>query len=180
MGARWAGRHPAIGVAAVTFLALLVAAGVRSAPSVMMVPLQLHFGWSRAEVSLTSAIGIFLYGLVGPFAAALMLSFGIRRTMLLGLMLMALATLASLGMTRSWHYLLSWGVISGLGSGAVASVLAAAVVGRWFAQRQGLMMGLLSASTATGSLVFLPVLAWLSGPARWQPDGPGGRAHRSG
>jgi fucose permease len=104
--------HRAIPVTAVTFLCLLVAAGLRSAPSVMMMPLQLHFGWDRATVSLTSAVGIFLYGLVGPFAAALMLSLGIRRTMLGGLALMALGTLLSRFMTESWHYLLTWGVIS--------------------------------------------------------------------
>lgn len=160
--------HRAFLVCAVTFLCLLVAAGLRSAPSVMMMPLQLHFGWDRATVSLTSAVGIFLYGLVGPFAAALMLSLGIRRTMLGGLALMALGTLLSRFMTESWHYLLTWGVISGLGSGAIANVLGATITNRWFAKRQGLVMGLLSASTATGALIFLPFLAWLTRAGEWQ------------
>jgi MFS family permease len=159
----------AIGVLGVTFAALLVSAGVRSAPSVLMVPLGLHFGWDRATISATSAVGIVLYGLVGPFAAALMMSFGIRRTMAGGLLLMGLATLASQFMSQSWHYMLTWGVLSGLGSGAVASVLGAAVVARWFAKRQGLAMGVLSASTATGSLIFLPVLAWLTSTGAWLP-----------
>ena len=162
-------RQRAIAVLAVTFFALLVSAGVRSAPSVLMVPLSLHFGWDRATISATSAVGIVLYGLVGPFAAALMMSFGIRRTMASGLLLMGLATLASQFMSQSWHYLLTWGVLSGLGSGAVASVLGAAVVARWFAKRQGLAMGVLSASTATGSLIFLPVLAWLTSTGTWLP-----------
>jgi predicted MFS family arabinose efflux permease len=60
-------------------------------------------------------------------------------------------------------------VISGVGSGAVASVLGAAVVNRWFATRQGLVMGMLTASTATGALVFLPVLAWLAEGGAWRP-----------
>ena len=156
-------------VVAVTFLALLVAAGLRSAPGVMMVPLELHFGWDRATISASAAIGIFLYGLVGPFAAALMLSFGIKRTMLAGLALMSVSTFASLWMSEPWHYVLTWGVLSGIGSGAVASVLGAAVVNRWFATRQGLVMGMLTASAATGSLVFLPFLAWLSQLGAWQP-----------
>jgi MFS family permease len=154
---------------AVTFLALLVSAGLRSAPGVMMVPLELHFGWDRATISASAAIGIFLYGMVGPLAAALMLSFGIKRTMLLGLALMASSTFASLWMTQPWHYVLSWGVISGVGSGAVASVLGAAVVNRWFATRQGLVMGMLTASAATGALIFLPFLAWLSRTGAWAP-----------
>lgn len=102
-------------------------------------------------------------------AAALMLSIGIRRTMLGGLALMALATFASLWMRAPWQYVLTWGVFSGIGSGAVASVLGAAVVNRWFATRQGLIMGLLSASTATGSLIFVPYLAWLSSFGAWEP-----------
>ncbi|AHE55970.1 MFS transporter [Sphingomonas sanxanigenens] len=156
-------------VIAATFVALLVSAGLRATPGVIMQPLELHFGWDRATISLAAAIGIFLYGLVGPFAAALMVSFGIRRTMLAGLALMAGATFASLWMTEPWHYVLSWGVLSGIGSGAVASVLGAAIVNRWFATRQGLVMGLLSASTATGALVFLPLLAWLSSAGAWRP-----------
>jgi MFS family permease len=161
--------HPAIVVVAVTFVALLVSAGLRSTPGVMMQPLELYFGWDRATISFSAAIGILLYGLVGPFAAALMMSFGIKRTMLAGLALMSASTFASQWMSAPWHYVLSWGVLSGIGSGAVASVLGAAVVNRWFATRQGLVMGLLSASTATGALVFLPVLAWLSEGGAWRP-----------
>ena len=155
--------------AGITFIALLVSAGLRSAPSVMMQPLEMHFGWDRATTSTAAAIGLMLYGLVGPFAAAVMLSFGIRRTMLAGLVLMSVSTAASLWMTEPWHYVLSWGVFSGVGSGAVASVLGAAVVNRWFATRQGLVMGMLTASTATGALVFLPMLAWLSEGGAWRP-----------
>jgi sugar phosphate permease len=163
------GQRYALVVAATTFLALLVAAGLRSAPSVLILPLQVSFGWDRATVSLAAAIGIFLYGLVGPFAAALMQTIGIRRTMLLGLGLMAVSTLSSLMMTEPWQYVLTWGVVSGIGSGAVAPVLGAAVVNRWFAARQGLVMGVLTASTATGALVFLPLMAAMSGAGQWRP-----------
>lgn len=156
-------------VAALTFASLLVAAGLRGAPSVLMVPLQADFGWSRAAVSAAAAVGIFLYGLVGPFAAALMQTLGIRRTLLGGLVLMAASTFASLFMTSAWEYVLTWGFISGIGSGAVASVLRAAVVNRWFARNQGLVMGMLTASTATGSLVFLPLMASLTGGQAWKP-----------
>lgn len=156
-------------VAAITFIALLVSAGLRSAPGVMMLPLELHFGWDRATISAAAAIGILLYGLVGPFAAALMLTIGIKRTMIAGLVLMSVSTFASLWMSHPWQYVLSWGVFSGVGSGAVASVLGAAVVNRWFATRQGLVMGMLTASTATGALVFLPLLAWLAEGGAWRP-----------
>ena len=161
--------HYAFVVLAATFLSLLAAAGLRSAPSVLMLPLQHAFGWDRGTVSATAGVGILLYGLVGPFAAALMQSFGIKRVLLVGLGLMAAASFASLFMTAPWQYLLTWGVVSGIGSGAVGGVLGAAVVNRWFAHRQGLMMGILTASTATGSLIFLPFMAHLSEVGGWRP-----------
>jgi len=156
-------------VLGLTFLALLAAAGLRAAPSVLMAPLQMAFGWSRSTVSAAAAVGILLYGLMGPFAAALMQTFGVKRVLTAGLSLMAASTFASLFMTQAWQYILTWGVVSGVGSGAVASVLGAAVVNRWFARRQGLMMGILTASTSTGSLVFLPLMARLSEVGGWRP-----------
>lgn len=166
---RATGQGYAFVVIAITFVALLVAAALRSAPSVLILPLESHFRWDRATISFAAATGILLYGLVGPFAAALMQSIGIRRTMIGGLLLMAGSSLASLWMTESWHYILSWGVISGIGSGAIAPVLGATIVNRWFAARRGLMMGLLTASTATGALLFLSAMAWLTRNGAWQP-----------
>lgn len=156
-------------VVGVIFLALLAAAGLRAAPAVLMQPMEQAFGWSREITSLSAAVGIFLYGLVGPFSAALMESVGIRRTLMGALALMGMAILASTQMTQPWHLILTWGVLSGLGSGCVATVLAATVVTRWFATRRGVVMGLLTASTATGSLIFLPAMAALASHGGWQP-----------
>lgn len=161
--------HPAILVLAVTFLAMLVSAGVRSAPAVLILPFEMHFGWSRAAVSFGAASGILLYGLTAPFAAALMHQVGIRKTMLCGLALMTISSFASLWMHEYWQFMLTWGLLSGIGSGAVASVLGAAIVNRWFSARRGLAMGLLGASTATGSLAIVPILAWLSTEGDWKP-----------
>src|SRR5690349_5967826 len=104
--------HPAMLVIGVTFFALLFSAVLRLAPGVMMLPLEMSLGWDRATISFSAALGIFLYGLVGPFAAALMLSVGIKRTMMAGLALMAASTFASQWMTMPWQYVLSWGVLS--------------------------------------------------------------------
>ncbi|WP_315926124.1 MFS transporter [Mesorhizobium sp. SP-1A] len=163
------GQRYAFVVVAVIFLALLAAAGLRSAPSVMMVPLEQSFGWRRDVISLAAAIGIFLYGLAGPFAAALMERIGLRRTLLAALALMSASTLVSLFMTAPWQLIATWGVLSGVGSGAVATVLGATIVNRWFKTNRGLVMGLMSASSATGMLIFLPVLASLAEHGGWRP-----------
>ncbi|MET0263126.1 MAG: MFS transporter [Rariglobus sp.] len=151
--------HYAWVVAAVTFVTLLVSAGGRSAAGVLLLPLGNEFQWSRATVSSIVSVNILLYGLVGPFAAAFYQRIGLRRTMLIALAMIAVGYTASTFATRYWHFLLSWGVLVGLGSGMVAIVLGASVANRWFTARRGLVMGLLTASTATGQLVFLPWMA---------------------
>ena len=163
------GQKYAFVVVGVIFFSLLVAAGMRATPGVLILPLESAFGWTRDVVSLSAALGIFLYGLVGPFAAALMQGFGIRRTLMSALALMSLSAFLSSYMTESWHLLLTWGVLSGLGSGCVAIVLGATVVNRWFATNRGLVMGMLTASTATGTLVFLPGLAAIAEGGGWRP-----------
>jgi len=163
------GQNYAFVVIAVIFLALLSAAGLRSTPGVLMLPLQQAFGWNVGLISSSAAIGIFLYGLAGPFAAAVMQRFGIRRTVLGALALMSASTGASYFMTAPWQLFLSWGLLSGIGSGAVANVLGATIVNRWFTTNRGLVMGLLTASTATGTLIFMPGLAALVAWGGWQP-----------
>jgi predicted MFS family arabinose efflux permease len=151
------------------FVCLLVSAGVRGAVGVLMVPWQDAFGWSRATIALAAAIGIFLYGLVGPFAAALIQRFGVRRVMLIALAMVSAATASSMFMTKPWQLMLSWGVVSGLGTGCLANVLGAIIATRWFTTNRGLAMGLLTASTATGTLIFTPVLSAIATSAGWRP-----------
>lgn len=71
--------HYAWIVAAVTFLALIVSAAVRSAPGILIVPLEQEFGWSRATISLAVSVNLLLYGLIGPFAAGLINRYGLRK-----------------------------------------------------------------------------------------------------
>jgi MFS family permease len=163
------GARYAFVVIGVVFTCLLVSAGVRGAVGVLMIPWQDAFGWTRATIALAAAIGIFLYGLIGPFAAALIQRFGVRRVMLIALAMVAAATATSVFMTRPWQLILTWGVISGLGTGCLANVLGAIIATRWFTTNRGLVMGLLTASTATGTLIFTPVLSVIATSAGWRP-----------
>ena len=160
--------HYAWVVAAVTFAVLLTAAGVRSTPGVLMVPLETEFGWSRATISFAVAVNIFLYGLAGPFAAAIIERFGLRRTIMTALAIIATGVALTPLMQQSWQLVLLWGVVVGSGSGVTALVLGATVASRWFSQRRGLVVGVLTASTATGQLVFLPLFAALAESYGWR------------
>ncbi len=153
--------HYAWVVAAVTFGVLLTAAGIRSTPGVLIVPLEAEFGWSRSTISFAVALNIFLYGLAGPFAAAILERFGLRRTIMTALAVIATGVALTPLMEQSWQLMLLWGVVVGSGSGVTALVLGATVAARWFEKNRGLVVGVLTASTATGQLVFLPLFARL-------------------
>jgi MFS family permease len=148
---------------------LLSAAAVRATPGVLFLPLENEFGWSRSTVSLAISVNILLYGLVGPFAGALMQQLGVRRTTLIALALLATGVSLATLVSRPWQLVLLWGVVVGTGSGMAALVLGATIVNRWFVARRGLAMGILTASTATGQLIFLPILAALIGRQGWRP-----------
>lgn len=154
-------------VAAVTFLTMLVSAGALGAPGVLIVPLQKEFGWSTAAISSALAFRLILFGLMGPFAAAFMNRFGLRPVIVTALALILAGFLGSLFMTELWHLLLLWGVVVGFGTGLIAMVLAATVATRWFTDKRGLVLGLLSASSATGQLIFLPLMAELTERYGW-------------
>ena len=160
--------HPAWIVAAVAFLALLGAAAFRAAPSVLILPLEQEFGWTRTELSLAITVNLILFGLTAPFAAALMARFGLRRVTTAALVLIALGAAVSVFATAPWMLVLTWGVMVGLGTGSMALVFAATVAERWFVQRRGLVVGILSAGTATGQLIFLPIVAVLVAEQGWR------------
>lgn len=155
-------------IVAVTFITMLGAAGIRATPGVLILPLEQEFGWDRATISLAISVNLVLFGLCGPFAAAVMERIGMRAMMGGALLLLATAVGLTSLMTAPWHLVLLWGVLVGLGSGAMAGWIAATVSNRWFVQRRGLVVGILTVANATGQLIFLPTLASLSVAAGWR------------
>jgi MFS family permease len=151
-----------------TFLTMLVTAGAMGAPGVLIKPLQDEFGWSTSSISSALAIRLLLFGLMGPFAAAFMNRFGVRNVIIFALITIGVGFVGSFYMTALWQLLLFWGIVVGLGTGMTAMVLAATVSTRWFTKRRGLVVGMLSASSATGQLVFLPLMAELTERYGWR------------
>ncbi len=160
--------HYGWAVIAATFLTMLATAGAMGSAGVMIGPLQQEFGWSNADISSALAVRLVLYGLMGPFAAAFMNRFGVRKVVTAALIMISVGLLGSLLMREVWQLVLLWGVIVGLGTGTTALVLGATVATRWFSARRGLVVGMLTASNATGQLIFLPLLASLSTALGWR------------
>jgi MFS family permease len=160
--------HYAWIVLVVVFCAMLAGVGVRAAPGVMILPLQRAFGWDVSTISGAVSVNIILLGVLGPFLTGLVDVVGLKRTIIGCMALLAIATGLSIFMTAPWQLFLTWGLLVGIGSGAGAVGIAAAVANRWFTERNGLAMGLLSAANAAGQLIFLPLLAMLAESYGWQ------------
>lgn len=161
--------HRAWYVAAVTFVTIIGAAAFRSLPGLLIDPLHAEFGWSRATIGAAVSVNLALYGLTAPFAAALMDRFGIRRVVAVALTVIALGAGLTVWMTAPWQLVLCWGLLVGLGSGSMALAFAATVTGRWFTSRRGLVSGILTAASASGQLIFLPLLSWIVEHHHWRP-----------
>jgi MFS family permease len=160
--------HVAWVVAAVSFIAILGAAGFRSVPGVMMNPLHHEFGWSHGVVGLAMSVNMTLFGLTAPFAAALMDRFGVRPVLSAALLLIASGSALSVTMTASWQLVLLWGVLVGVGTGSISMGFVAIVAARWFEARRGLVTGVLTAASATGQLIFLPIVAEVTTRHGWR------------
>lgn len=156
---------------AAAFVTLVGAAGFRSAAGVLVDPLRDEFGWSRSTVGAAVSINVILFGLMGPFAAALQLRFGLRRVTMAALVAIGLGGLATTQMSSPIHLFIVWGVVVGAGSGCMATVFASTVASRWFVAHRGLVTGALTAASASGQLVFLPVLTNLAEDHGWRTVG---------
>ena len=160
--------HPAWFAAGVTFITLAITAGFRSASSVLIIPLEEAFGWGREQVSLAVAINVLVYGLVAPFAAALMERFGIRRVVMSALFSVSVGAGLTIFMNAPWQLMALWGFVVGASTGSLALVFAATVANRWFVEKRGLVIGALTASSATGQLIFLPGLSHIAEMNGWK------------
>ena len=162
---RW---HYAWVIAGVTFLTMLSASAALGLPGAFLRPLGEEFGWNTEQISTALAIRFVLFGLMGPFSALFIERFGLRPIMAGALLSVAGGLGLSTQMSEVWHLILLWGVLLGLGSGLIALVLGAVVANRWFEQRRGLVLGMLTASVATGQLLFLPLATWLIEVVGWR------------
>lgn len=160
--------HYAWVIVVVTFLVLLVAAGVRAAPGVLIKPLEGDFGWDRASISLAVALSFIAFGLGAPLSGSLVDRFGPTRIMLGGLLLIGAGLAPLVWLRELWQLHLLWGVVVGIGTGAVTNVLGATIVLRWFRTHRGVVVGAFAAASSAGQLLFIPLLAWIVLADSWR------------
>ena len=155
-------------IVALSFTTTLIAAGIRSSPSVLIHPFESEFGWNRAAIASAISLNLFLYGAAAPVSGRLLDRYGPRVVMLGSLSLLILGVSGTIFMTELWHLILLWGIVVGLGAGGASSVLSATVAQRWFVARRGLVLGILNSASSTGQLIFFPVLMTVIVHSGWR------------
>ena len=152
----------------ITFFSIIVAGIVISSSGVFINAFENEFGWDRSVIALSFAVSLFLYGISGPFMAALLEGLGVKKMMLLSMVTLILGSSLTLIMNQSWQLIIIWGLIIGLGASLFLTVISPYISNHWFGKRRGLALGILSASTATGQLVLLPILAAIIEHYSWR------------
>lgn len=171
-------RHPPLAIAlgrrgvhygwvmvALTFLYVVFSSAAMGVPSVLIIPMSKDLGWSIGELSAPQGLRLALFGLAAPLAGGLMLRYGPRRMVALSGVLLIAGLGVSMATTEKWQLWIGMGVLLGLAPGLTAMQLNAVIAARWFVAHRGLVVGLLGGAIATGTLIFMPLAAWIA--ERW-------------
>ncbi len=160
--------HYAWVIVILTFAMLMINAGVRSIPSIIMKPLETEFSWSRAHVSAAIAISFVTFGLGGPLGGKLIDKYNSKVVMTTGLTLIGAGLGLMLPMTTNWQLNVFWGILVGLGTGVSGTVIGAVVAERWFVKQRGIVLGVFSSASSLAQMLFFPLLAALTAGYGWR------------
>jgi MFS family permease len=155
-------------IVALAFAYGLSASTAMTVPGILILPIAKEFGWTIGDVSSAMALRLFLFGAMAPFAGAFLVRYGLRRMMQISACLLVVGLALAISMTTKWQLWASIGILLGVAPGLTALVVNATIAGRWFTQRRGLVVGILSSAIASGQLLFLPGAAWLSTHYGWR------------
>src|SRR3984957_7508940 len=153
---------------ALTLCFVICSSAVMSIPGILLVPLSKESGWSIGELSGPLGLRMALFGIIAPFAGALMLRYGPRNVVSASAALLILGIVLAMTTRTKWQLWLSFGTILGIAPGLTALALTTTIATRWFTERRGLVLGLMGAGTATGQLIFLTPAAWLTEHYGWR------------
>ena len=151
-----------------TFLTTVCTSAATTLPGVLLLPMMAEFGWARADIASAMGLMLIMFAVAAPFGGGMMLRYGLRRVVIASAIMTTAALLGTTQVSARWQLLITFGLLLGTAAGMVALALSATVANRWFAQRRGLAMGILTAAFAAGQLSFVPFAAWLATHYGWR------------
>jgi MFS family permease len=146
----------------------LVARGVPETFAVFLLPVQKGLGVSRADITLTYSVYMVAYGVSGPLAGQLVDRLGARAAYGFGLLSLGSSYLLAGFATELWHYLVTVGLLGGLGAASLGMIVASALLSRWFMTRIGSIMSLPYAAIGAGMLMLPPLTQVLISRYDWR------------
>ncbi|MDG2405269.1 MAG: MFS transporter [Paracoccaceae bacterium] len=152
----------------IVFITSFCSAAVSSVPQIIIVPMTQEFGWNISDVSVATALMYLILAMLCPFGPALILKIGMKNVVLISVVLEILGLFFTVVSYEKWHLLFSIGVCLGVASGIIGLGLSSIVAVRWFNFKRGLVLGIMGSAFAAGSLLFLPLMAWITTSYNWK------------
>lgn len=129
-------------------------------------PLQKKFGWSQTQLNLSLTFA-FISGILAPFVGRLSDRFGTRPVMFVSLLFIATGFALRPLISELWHwYLFSSLVYAGFPGATVLP--SGKMVGIWFPDKRGTVMGAVTAGNNFGGVTMPPLAAGIIAFASWQ------------
>ena len=141
--------------------------GARYSFSLIYPNLLEQFHWSRDATAAMLSFHILAYGIAAPIAGALVDRIGPKKTMGLGVILLAIGTTAAGFSNELWHFYLSFGLVMGTGLSLAGSVPFTRIVSNWFVAKRGLALSFMFVGTGGGFILF-PLIAILIEKVGWR------------
>ncbi|MDC1383859.1 MFS transporter [Candidatus Puniceispirillum sp.] len=155
-------------MACLAFFTTVFSSTAITTPSIILLSIAEHHGWAISDVSKSLALMFLILAVMAPFGSALMLRIGVIKVVIISGTLMISGLVITIFASEKWHLLIGIGVFLGTASGILGLGLAATVALRWFEEKKGLVVGILTSGFAAGQLIFVPLIGWLTTIVDWR------------
>ena len=150
-------------VAVSGFVMVVTAVPIFQASAVWAVALESQFGWTRTQLGLALSFTRVEGSLTGPIAGYLVDRMGARFMVFTGLIILTVGFFLFSRVENLWMFYLAYFIMS-VGQGQAGWLTVMTLLNHWFVRHRGLAMGLAMMGMGVGTLVLVPLIAWLINP----------------
>nr|WP_075618956.1 MFS transporter [Paenisporosarcina indica] len=160
--------HYAWIVLLLVFIALLSSQGVRLSFGAFITPWEEDFDTSRSVISLVAFISYIVFAISQPFVGKLVDTYGIRAIFTVSSLIIGISMILTFFVTAPWQLMILYGIIASIGFGGSSNVVGSIAIANWFTKKKGFALGLMSAGTAAGQLLLVPLALLLNDQFGWK------------
>ncbi len=145
------------------FIMVITSVPIFQATAVWAVALESQFGWSRTQLGLALSFTRVEGSITGPIAGYLVDRMGTRFMVFTGLAVLTVGFFLFSQVQNLWMFYLAYFIMS-VGQGQAGWLTVMTLMNHWFVRHRGLAMGLAMMGMGIGTLLLIPVIAWLINP----------------